>query len=58
MCIEKSAVDLNCGRAEREEKLKDLCDEFVGKLEKYCMKFPYQWYNFYYFWLQQDGNNG
>ena len=58
MCIEKSAVDLNCGRAEREEKLKDLCDEFVGKLEKYCMKFPYQWYNFYNFWLQQDGNNG
>lgn len=48
--VEKSEVDLNCPREKREEKLDELCGEFVGKLEKYCAKFPYQWYNFYNFW--------
>lgn len=48
--VEKSEVDFNCPREKREKKLDEICGEFVGKLEKYCVKFPYQWYNFYNFW--------
>lgn len=50
MFVEKSKVELNCPREKRDEKINELCDEFVEKLEKYCVKFPYQWYNFYNFW--------
>ena len=48
--IEKSHIDYCCGRAERENNINDCCSEFIGKLEKYCKKYPYQWYNFYNFW--------
>lgn len=52
--IEKSKVDLNCGRNERDKCLNSLCREFIEKLEKYCAMFPYQWYNFYNFWLKSE----
>lgn len=48
--VEKSKIDFNCARADRDKRINELCDEFIGKLEKYCIKFPYQWYNFYNFW--------
>ena len=62
MFVEKSTVNFNCARSERDERIKELCREFVKKLEKYCIKFPYQWYNFYNFWLcneeiEVDGAN-
>lgn len=49
--IEKSHVNFDCPRKEREARINELCDEFVQKLEKYCEMFPYHWYNFYNFWL-------
>lgn len=52
--IEKSKVDFNCSRAEREEKIKECCKEFVEKLEKFCVRYPYQWYNFFNFWNTGD----
>lgn len=48
--IEKSAIDFSCGRAKREEMIKECCKEFAEKLEKYCIMYPYQWYNFFNFW--------
>lgn len=48
--VEKSNVDFDCARSERNERIEQLCKEFVSKLEKYCVQFPYQWYNFYKFW--------
>lgn len=51
MFIEKSSVNLEVGRSERENSIKMLCREFISKLEKFCIQFPYQWYNFYNFWL-------
>lgn len=56
--VEKSEIDFNGSRSERENKIKALCQEFVSKLEKFCIQFPYQWYNFYNFWLLQEGKNG
>ncbi|MCR4631703.1 MAG: hypothetical protein K5786_08725 [Treponema sp.] len=52
--IEKSQVDFNCPRSEREKQIENCCGEFVSKLEKFCMMYPYQWYNFFNFWNQVE----
>lgn len=54
MFVEKSKVSFECPRSERESRIKELCTEFVSKLEKYCIQYPYQWYNFFNFWLLND----
>ena len=56
MFIERSGVDFNCPRSAREERIEALCQEFVEKLQKFCLQFPYQWYNFYNFWLLNEGD--
>lgn len=48
--IEKSKIDFECPRTEREKNIKLCCAEFVSKLEKFCALYPYQWYNFFDFW--------
>ena len=62
MFVEKSSVSLNLPRQKREEGIEMLCDEFVRTLEKYVLRFPYQWYNFYNFWLlnkdEKEENKG
>ena len=59
MYVEKSQVDFDCPRSERESRISECCDEFVRKLEKYCMMYPYQWYNFYNFWnIGAEADNG
>lgn len=50
--IEKCHTDFNCPRSEREERIIQCCGEFVARLEKYCILYPYQWYNFFDFWRQ------
>lgn len=50
MFIEKSVIDFNCNRTERQKRIDELCDEYIGKLEKYIKLYPYQWYNFYDYW--------
>ncbi len=52
--VEKSKVDFESPRSKRDEKIHALCKEFVVKLEKYCVQFPYQWYNFYNFWKLEE----
>ena len=51
--IEKSTADFNCPRGERENQINVCCSEFVSKVEKYCIMYPYQWYNFFNFWEQK-----
>lgn len=48
--IEKCHTDFNCPRSEREERITQCCGEYVARLEKYCILYPYQWYNFFDFW--------
>lgn len=55
--VEKSKVDFESPSSKRDEKIHALCKEFVVKLEKYCIQFPYQWYNFYNFWKLEDAAN-
>lgn len=55
--VEKSKVDFNCKRSEREARIHELCCEYISKLEKYCKEYPYQWYNFFNFWYIQNKEN-
>ena len=48
--IEKCHTDFNCPRGEREERIIQCCGEYVARLEKFCILYPYQWYNFFNFW--------
>lgn len=53
--MERSFVDFkDCGKKERDEKIKMLCEEYVRQLEKYSMWFPNQWYNFFDFWNKAE----
>ena len=52
--VEKSKVNFESSHSKRDEKIHALCKEFIDKLEKYCLQFPYQWYNFYNFWKLED----
>lgn len=53
MIVEKAKTETDCPRSEREERITMLCQEFIDRLEHYCIQFPYQWYNFYNFWMKQ-----
>ena len=48
--IEKCHTDFNCPRSEREARIIQCCGEYVARLEKFCILYPYQWYNFFDFW--------
>lgn len=52
--VEKSNIDFDCPRSERENRINELCSEYINSLERKCLEFPYQWYNFYNFWLLQE----
>ncbi|MCI1208879.1 MAG: hypothetical protein LKF96_05485 [Treponema sp.] len=57
MYVHKSAVNFTCSRKERENRIEKLCKEFTEKLEKYCILYPFQWYNFYNFWALPEKNS-
>jgi Predicted acyltransferase len=58
MFVEKAKTDFNCSRAETKKRIEKLCGEYVTTLEKYCIKYPNQWYNFFDFWQKNGGENG
>lgn len=37
-------------RKEREEKLRYFSKKYAENLEYYCLRYPYQWFNFFDFW--------
>lgn len=39
-------------RREREKRVQELAAAYAGRLEHYCRKTPYQWFNFYDFWQE------
>ena len=44
----QSTVNLN--KKERRKAIEKMTMEYVQYLQKLCLKYPYQWYNFYNFW--------
>jgi len=53
MHVHKSALSLECSRKERLDKSFLLAQSFAELLERYCKETPFQWYNFYDFWLKE-----
>ena len=54
MHIHRAAVEFAGSRAERKSQIQHMAEDYVGYLEKYCNKYPYQWYNFYEYWEKGD----
>ena len=53
--MHRSDIDFtDCRRSERDERVTQLCESYVMTLEKYCMWFPNQWYNFFDFWKEGE----
>jgi predicted LPLAT superfamily acyltransferase len=55
MRVYKSGITFDCPRSERNKRIEELARSYVLKLEELCKATPYQWYNFYDFWEEQDG---
>ena len=45
-------------RKQREQVLAELATAYAARLEKFCMKAPLQWFNFYDFWHLSGIKNG
>ena len=41
-------------RKNREAELNKLVNQYAKILEKYCAKYPFQWFNFFDFWQRDD----
>ncbi|MDE5613579.1 MAG: hypothetical protein K2I74_02900 [Treponemataceae bacterium] len=46
----KNPVTFDCGRKEREERIRQTVAAYAHELECHCLAHPYQWYNFFDFW--------
>ncbi|WP_197018246.1 hypothetical protein [Treponema sp. C6A8] len=46
----KSKITFDCSRKEREEKIRELANDYIKIMEVFCLMYPYQWYNFFDFW--------
>ncbi len=40
-------------RKQRQQALQKYIEKYAQQLEKYCLKAPYQWFNFFDFWQQK-----
>lgn len=41
---------LQLPRKTREQALNNIATQYVRLVEQHCLRVPYQWFNFYYFW--------
>jgi len=53
MHVHKSTLSFDCSKKERFDKSSLLAQSYVTLLESYCKQNPFQWYNFYDFWLKE-----
>lgn len=50
--IQKNHIDFDCPRKERKARIQQMVNEYAAMLEKLCITYPYQWYNFFDFWAK------
>jgi len=48
--MERFAERVVLPRGEREQRIRELAQRYAHRLEAYCLRAPYQWYNFYRYW--------
>ena len=51
MFVKKCTVSFDCSRKERDGRILRVAEDYAKNLEEILKKHPYQWYNFYDFWL-------
>ncbi|QGZ64615.1 glycosyltransferase family 2 protein [Paraburkholderia acidisoli] len=54
--FEPFAERIELPRRARAEHIAAWAQRFAARLEHYCRKAPYQWFNFYDFWARPNGN--
>ncbi|CAN7335894.1 glycosyltransferase family 2 protein [Caballeronia sp. LjRoot31] len=54
--FEPFAQRIELPRRERAQHLADWAQRYALRLEHYCRKAPYQWFNFFDFWARPKGN--
>jgi len=53
MYVHKSTLSFECSKKERLTQSSLLAQSFAELLETHCKQNPFQWYNFYDFWLKE-----
>jgi predicted LPLAT superfamily acyltransferase len=48
--LERFADRIELPRAEREDRLREHVQRYAHRLQEYCLRSPYQWFNFYDYW--------
>ncbi len=46
--------EISLNREHREEDLCTYVNKFANRLERYCIKYPLQWFNFYNYWADPE----
>jgi len=41
-------------RKQRIAAIQNYVEQYADVLQRYCLKFPLQWFNFYDFWQTED----
>lgn len=55
MFVQKSKTKIGGKRSLRDNRMNALLDEYAGSLEAFVKQFPFQWYNFFDFWMFPNG---
>jgi predicted LPLAT superfamily acyltransferase len=52
--VERFADRVELPRAQRVEALRSSCQAYADRLAAYCVRYPYQWFNFFDFWNEGE----
>ncbi|GAA4360630.1 acyltransferase [Kangiella marina] len=55
--LEHFADSLKLTRTGKKQQLQSIIENYASRLEYYCLKAPYQWFNFFNFWQKDDENH-
>jgi predicted LPLAT superfamily acyltransferase len=58
MHVHKLGIATGISRQERKAMTEAWARQFAALLEGYCLQHPYQWYNFFDFWAQEEQTDG
>lgn len=52
--LEPFSDNLKLARTNKSQQLQSIIERYADRLQYYCLKAPYQWFNFYDFWHKDD----
>jgi predicted LPLAT superfamily acyltransferase len=51
LCFERLVESPHLERASRDQTVREWAQRYAQRLEHYCRQAPYNWFNFYDFWI-------